>query len=252
MNNAEEILSALDAKLNKPVELTIYGRAALALGFKKAPPEYFRSNDVDVVLWLHQDAELQQTNFWDAVNELNAEFQERGLYLTHLFTEAQVIITPRWRQQRVQIPRPWQELTVFRLGDADLFLSKLMRDDPQDIADARFIASQSGWNDEEIATIISKARVPDISALREEFAHAAKHFLTLHRQMKTRVLLESAAISAVTYNRDMRTLDVEFRGGGTYRYLDVPRSMYGDLLKAESAGAFWNEVKDQFAYIRLD
>ncbi len=50
----------------------------------------------------------------------------------------------------------------------------------------------------------------------------------------------------------MRSLDVEFRGGDTYRYFNVSKSIYGELLKAESAGAYWNEVKDKFTYVKLD
>jgi len=50
----------------------------------------------------------------------------------------------------------------------------------------------------------------------------------------------------------MRSLDVEFRGGDTYRYFNVSKSIYRELLKAESAGAYWNEVKDKFAFVKLD
>jgi hypothetical protein len=67
-----------------------------------------------------------------------------------------------------------------------------------------------------------------------------------------RVKLGSSAIEAVTYNETQRTLDVEFRGGGKYRYLKVPISVYRALLKAQSAGAFWNEVKDDFDCVQLD
>jgi len=67
-----------------------------------------------------------------------------------------------------------------------------------------------------------------------------------------RVKLGSSAIDAVTYNETQRTLDVEFRGGGKYRYLKVPVSVYRALLKAQSAGAFWNEVKDDFDCVQLD
>jgi hypothetical protein len=66
------------------------------------------------------------------------------------------------------------------------------------------------------------------------------------------VRLGSSAIEAVTYDERQRILDVEFRGGGKYRYLKVPISVYRVLLKTQSAGAFWNEVKDDFDYVQLD
>jgi hypothetical protein len=66
-----------------------------------------------------------------------------------------------------------------------------------------------------------------------------------------RVRLGSAAIAAVTYDEGRGTLVVEFRDGGRYRYFKVPEIVYQKLLKTESAGAFWNEIKEQFEYQRL-
>jgi hypothetical protein len=66
------------------------------------------------------------------------------------------------------------------------------------------------------------------------------------------VRLGSAAIAAVRYDDKKRTLDVQFREAETYRYIDVPRFLYRELLKAESAGSFWNAVKGQFEYEKLD
>jgi hypothetical protein len=54
VNNAERILRALDAKLNKAVELTLYGRAAFVLGFKNARKEFALSKDIDVILSIGQ------------------------------------------------------------------------------------------------------------------------------------------------------------------------------------------------------
>ena len=67
-----------------------------------------------------------------------------------------------------------------------------------------------------------------------------------------RVRLGSAAIASVRYNEKEFTLDVEFREGETYRYSRVPEFVYRELLKAESAGAFWNHVKDNYNFTRLD
>ena len=66
------------------------------------------------------------------------------------------------------------------------------------------------------------------------------------------VKLDSEAIAAVRYDEKRRTLDVEFRDGGIYRYSNVPEFVYRELLKAKSAGAFWNAIKDQFEYAKLN
>lgn len=70
--------------------------------------------------------------------------------------------------------------------------------------------------------------------------------------MTQRVRLDSSAIEAVRYDEKRRTLDVQFRERHSYRYMHVPEFVYRALLNAESAGAFWNAVKDQFEYVKLD
>jgi hypothetical protein len=70
--------------------------------------------------------------------------------------------------------------------------------------------------------------------------------------MAQRVRLNSSAIEAVSYDETKRTLDIEFREGHSYRYRHVPEFVYHSLLNANSAGAFWNSVKDRFDYVKLD
>jgi hypothetical protein len=52
--------------------------------------------------------------------------------------------------------------------------------------------------------------------------------------------VESSAIESVGYDGRSRTLEIEYAGGGVYRYLGVPRRAYELLLRAESQGAFVN------------
>ena len=179
MTNAERILASLDAKLNASVELTLYGRAALLLGFADAPQEYALSRDVDAVMWLGQAEELaESTNFWEAIEEVNREFRDQELYISHFFEEDQVVLTPEWKSQRVPIAGAWTRLRLYRLGDVDLFLSKLMRDDPIDFADAKFIAERAGFDKEAIQKAIERARVPLIPEIEEQFKICSRRFLS--------------------------------------------------------------------------
>ncbi|MBI5154914.1 hypothetical protein HZA57_06730 [Candidatus Poribacteria bacterium] len=178
MTNAEKILRALDARLDAKAELTLYGRAALLLGFANPQPEYALSHDVDAVLWLGQAEELARcTNFWEAVEQVNEELATRGLYVSHFFVEDQVILRAAWRENRKPIGGGWRRLSLFRLGDLDLLLSKLMRDDPIDRQDALFIVRQAGLGREVVEDVVRQARVPDIPELREQFARATHRLL---------------------------------------------------------------------------
>ncbi len=169
MTNAEKILNRLDELLDAPVELTLYGRAALLLGYAKPKQEYALSLDVDGVFWIGQAEELERNgNFWEALAQINEEFEDDGLYMTHLFDEDQVVLRPNWREARVLIARPFRLLTLYRLADADLLLSKMMRYDPTDLGDLAFIVGQSGYAPAEVAGIIEKARLPDSEEIREQ------------------------------------------------------------------------------------
>lgn len=65
MTNAEKILTALDEELTSRIDLTLYGRAALHLGFPQSPKEHGLSHDVDAVFWVGQAEELnEKSNFW--------------------------------------------------------------------------------------------------------------------------------------------------------------------------------------------
>ncbi|MSR65318.1 MAG: hypothetical protein EXS18_05995 [Verrucomicrobiae bacterium] len=88
-----------------------------------------------------------------------------------------MILLPAWRSNRVRIDGPWQHLSLYRLGDVDLFLSKLMRDDPIDQADVRFIVERAKLTQPQIETAIRHARVPAIPDIQEQFAICSKRFL---------------------------------------------------------------------------
>jgi hypothetical protein len=175
VTNAERILHALDSRLNGPVELTLYGRAAFALGFPDAPDDYAWSKDVDAVLWLGQ-AELLDPpcNFWEALDVVNQELTEEGLYMTHLFDEDQVILRENWRDCHLPVPGSWAHLRLFRLHDLDLLLSKCMRYDPIDLDDARFVIRAGGLDREAIEGAIAAAKLPAIPEIHEQFALCTK------------------------------------------------------------------------------
>lgn len=53
-----------------------------------------------------------------------------------------------------------------------------------------------------------------------------------------RVLLDSAALTSVSFSAERNVLEVEFRNGLVYEYLGVSSSLFEQLLAAPSKGAF--------------
>ena len=50
----------------------------------------------------------------------------------------------------------------------------------------------------------------------------------------------SSTIRSVAYNAETMTLEIEFRRGGLYRYIDVPELVYRRLIASPSKGGFFN------------
>lgn len=67
-----------------------------------------------------------------------------------------------------------------------------------------------------------------------------------------RTPFDSSALDRVGYDATRQILEIEFKGGHVYQYLDVPASTYAALLKAESKGNFVNEqIKGAFDFVQV-
>ncbi|MCW5554026.1 MAG: hypothetical protein KIS67_17955 [Verrucomicrobiae bacterium] len=174
MNNPLRILQTLDRHLTKPAEITIFGRAALALGFSNSPAAFATTLDVDAILplaWLA--AEDENMDFWQAQQKTNAELEPSGLYITHLFRELEIIRTPDWLTRRVCLSLDLRKLTVLRPSALDLILTKMARGDENDLADIQFLLRQEAISTAQLQSAFTHARVPDVPEVRELF-HAAQ------------------------------------------------------------------------------
>jgi hypothetical protein len=54
--------------------------------------------------------------------------------------------------------------------------------------------------------------------------------------------VNSTNVRSVGYDATTETLEVEFHGGGTYRYTGVPESVYEKLMAATSIGRAVREI----------
>ena len=56
-----------------------------------------------------------------------------------------------------------------------------------------------------------------------------------------RVPVESSALAAIGYSKKLRALEIEFRNGAVYRYLEVPLDVYEALRNAGSKARYYDE-----------
>jgi hypothetical protein len=63
--------------------------------------------------------------------------------------------------------------------------------------------------------------------------------------------VQSSNIESVGYDEETRTLEIEFHGGGTYRYFDVPGQTHNDLMAADSIGRYFREhINGHFRFVK--
>lgn len=175
MSNAERILRELDANLDHPVRLILYGRAAIALGFDTAPAAVRLSVDVDAIIPVREIESFQTDDgFWSAQAAANRQLAGAGLYITHLFTADDVFLRPDWEQHIVVIELPglrW--LRLARPATIDLVLTKMMRGaDPIDTADLEFLIRHDRIKPKELEAALAVAVIPNLPELRELFEQA--------------------------------------------------------------------------------
>jgi hypothetical protein len=57
--------------------------------------------------------------------------------------------------------------------------------------------------------------------------------------------VDSSAIVSAGYDAEQRTLELEWKNGRVYQYLEVPQGTFEWLLRAKSKGAFFSRMIDQ-------
>ncbi|MEY2563299.1 MAG: hypothetical protein QOH88_1492 [Verrucomicrobiota bacterium] len=56
-----------------------------------------------------------------------------------------------------------------------------------------------------------------------------------------RTPVQSTAVASVGYSKRLHALEIEFRNGAIYRYLEVDALVYQDLMNAPSKARFYDE-----------
>ena len=67
-----------------------------------------------------------------------------------------------------------------------------------------------------------------------------------------RYAVASSNVSAIGYDSQTQTLEVEFLGGSVYQYYNVPHEMHSRFMQAPSKGRFLNAyIKNSYPYSRV-
>ena len=184
VNNPRAILSMLVSFLERETRVVLYGRAALALGFSAAPEAFTVTRDVDAILPGAELAAIEaDEQFWRALDRTNCALEPSGLYMTHLFVDEQVILSPDWLAKIVPLALPeMKHLRLYRPCVLDLVLTKMMRRDPQDLSDIEFLLGREPLTEGQLVDAFAGARCPDIDEIRMSFVVLQSMVLALARQ----------------------------------------------------------------------
>jgi KTSC domain-containing protein len=68
----------------------------------------------------------------------------------------------------------------------------------------------------------------------------------------SRTPVNSSALVSVGYDHDRLVLETELTSGAVYQYLDVPESVFLELMSADSLGKYYNKnIRNNYRYIQL-
>ena len=67
-----------------------------------------------------------------------------------------------------------------------------------------------------------------------------------------RISVSSSTVRAVGYDEPSQILEVEFKSGGTYQYMNVPKSVYERFMAASSKGKFLAQfIKEKYKTVKI-
>ena len=169
-SNPIRILKTLDSFLKDRIELVVYGKAALHLLFQN-DSSLGITNDVDLIVpEVHISMFDQRLDFWEAMEGTNEKLKSEGLYLTHVFEEKQIILHPDWFHSKISIDSvSLDQISLYVPSPVDLILTKMMRVDPIDREDIRFIFEQAKISSNDLRDHLKRAVCPHVEEIKEAF-----------------------------------------------------------------------------------
>lgn len=190
-NTANQIVETLDRHLSAPTGIVVFGAAALLLDETHAHHLVARrTNDVDIIIPAGSEVVIDaDMAFWSAIEATNKELEPAGLYISHIFPEREVALTPEWQSHVVPLHIPkLEKLKISRPRVLDLVVSKMGRGDPTDIEDVRqmlqierLVTGRSIAADE-IAAAAARANVPTV--YQEIFPQARDRIVQMVRAVE--------------------------------------------------------------------
>src|SRR5262249_11595344 len=74
---------------------------------------------------------------------------------------------------------------------------------------------------------------------------------SIHSRIKREPVI-SSNVASVGYSYKLRALEIEFRRGAIYRFLNVPLRVHRELMAAKSKGRYFAiRVRAQYPFIRV-
>jgi len=163
MRNSEFILTTLDNHLEQrlPVSLHLLGGAALDLVYDI---ERF-SEDVDCICSLTEAQAIDSHDFQNALAATNDVLEPRGLYITHIFDEDELVHLSDWTSRLTPPPAAaptFQHFAYDAVSAEDIILSKITRFDEKDRLDIKELMRVCAIKRESLDALISMVVVPDV------------------------------------------------------------------------------------------
>ena len=65
--------------------------------------------------------------------------------------------------------------------------------------------------------------------------------------------MQSSDIKSVGFDKESRVLEVEFKSGAVYQYVNVPENIYQEFISSDSLGRYLNtEIRDNYKGYKVE
>jgi hypothetical protein len=122
------------------------------------------SEDIDMMCSVEESEAVDHPDFQRALATTNDQLQDKGLYITHIFSAASLVHIDNWLEHLVVPPASAPTFVNFQydaLSPQDIILSKLTRFDEKDRLDIRELMACRNLTKPAISAWIDQAIVPD-------------------------------------------------------------------------------------------
>ena len=156
--DTRKLIHVLAQHIAISVDLVLFGGGAMTLAYRSQRA----TEDLDILVGESQLQLYAEQGLGEVFDQVNRQLEPMGLYIRHLWSPLQEVLTQNWEQKLVHID-PWWNNSLLQLraiSPLDMIASKLVRFDDVDREDIRYLIAEGWVQKEDLQSFPSQLLIP--------------------------------------------------------------------------------------------